>query len=252
MVARGRGRGWLTFTGVDPLLAAREFTTYGPSHWAVIGVFAVGAAILVALGRRQDPAAARRFSRGFAVVVLALQLAIQAYSISRWSIHHSLPLHLSDFAGYVSAYALWSHRPWAYWLTYYWCLTLSTQALVSPALAGPDFPAVGFLAFWLIHLYVVWAALYLTFGLRMRPTWRSYRFTVAVSVCWAAVAMTINAILGTNYGFLNAKPAPGSVLDLFGPWPWYLIPEIALILAVWALMTWPWERQREPVTAAET
>lgn len=237
---------------MEPLLAAREFATYGPSHWAAIAVFVAAAVGVVALGRRQDADAARRFSRAFAVLVLALQLAIQVYSVTRWSIHHSLPLHLSDFAGYVSAYALWSHRRWAFWLTYYWCLTLSTQALVSPALRGPDFPHVGFLAFWLIHLFVVWAALYLTFGLRMRPSWRGYRFTVLVSVCWAAAAMTFNAIAGTNYGFLNAKPAPGSVLDLFGPWPWYLIPEIALVLTVWALMTWPWERQRVRVRAAET
>ncbi|GAA5107907.1 hypothetical protein [Haloechinothrix salitolerans] len=35
-----------------------------------------------------------------------------------------------------------------------------------------------------------------------------------------------------------------AVLDVLGPWPVYLLPEIALVLTVWALMTWPWTRSR--------
>ncbi|HEV2783303.1 MAG TPA: TIGR02206 family membrane protein [Actinophytocola sp.] len=225
----------------------RQFTVYGSSHWIVLGIFVLGAVAVVALGRRREAAAARRFSRIMAGLVLALQLAIQAYSMSEFGVDHGLPLQLSDLAAFVTAYALWSLRQWAYALTYYWGLTLSTQALVSPALRGDDFPSVGFLAFWLIHLFVVWAAIYLTWGLRMRPGWRDYRLAVAATVCWAAVAFTVNAAAGTNYGFLNAKPTQASLLDVLGPWPWYLLPELALVLTVWALMTWPWVRARVPV-----
>jgi hypothetical integral membrane protein (TIGR02206 family) len=223
-----------------------EFSAYGPSHWAVLAVFALGTVAIILLGRRQSPAAARWFSRAFAMVVLALQLAIQIYSMTRFDIQHALPLQLSDLAGYVSAYALWSHRHWAVSLTYYWGLTLSTQALVSPALEGADFPSIGFLAFWLIHLFVVWAAIYLTVGRLVRPNWRSYRITAVVSMCWAATMLVFNSIAGTNYGFLNEKPAVDSVLDVLGPWPWYLLPEAALVLGVWALMTLPWTLRSHP------
>jgi hypothetical integral membrane protein (TIGR02206 family) len=75
----------------------------------------------------------------------------------------------------------------------------------------------------------------------MRPTWRSYRFTVVVTIAWAGITFTFNRIAGTNYGFLNGKPGTGSLLDFLGPWPLYVFVEIALILTVWALMTWPWE-----------
>lgn len=96
----------------------------------------------------------------------------------------SVPLRLTDLATVVGAYALWSQRHWAYALTYYWGLVLSSQALISPALDGPDFPSFGFLAFWSIHLLVVWAAIYLTWGRGLRPTWRSYRMVAVVSLTW--------------------------------------------------------------------
>ncbi|NIJ12083.1 putative integral membrane protein (TIGR02206 family) [Saccharomonospora amisosensis] len=224
-----------------------QFNAYGPSHWMVLLIFAAGTAALVGFGRKyRETAADRHFSRGFAVVLLAVYVTIQAYTMSsaRWDVADSVPLHLSDLAGLVAAYALWSHRHWAFALTYYWCLSLSTQALVSPVLASPDFPHHEFLAFWGMHLLVIWAAIYLTWGAGLRPTWRGYRITVAVTLGWVAVAMTFNAATGTNYGYLNRKPDTGSVLDLLGPWPWYLLPEITVIAAAWALMTWPWTVHR--------
>ncbi len=117
---------------------------------------------------------------------------------------------------------------------------MSTQALISPVLKSPDFPHYQFLGFWGIHLLVVWAAIYLTWGRRMRPWWRSYRFVVVVTVVWAAVTFAFNSIAGTNYGFLNRKPATASLLDVLGPWPVYLLTATMLLLIVWALMTWPW------------
>lgn len=67
-----------------------------------------------------------------------------------------------------------------------------------------------------------------------------YASTVAVTVAWAVTVFWFNAGLGTNYGFLNAKPSTASVLDLLGPWPWYVVTEIVLVTTVWALITLPW------------
>jgi uncharacterized membrane protein YwaF len=33
-----------------------------------------------------------------------------------------------------------------------------------------------------------------------------------------------------------------------GPWPVYLLAEIAIVLIVWALMTWPWQRSRKALS----
>jgi hypothetical integral membrane protein (TIGR02206 family) len=224
--------------------AQREFSPYGVSYWAAIAVFAIGAALLVWIGRRQTESEARRLGRILGALTAAIYGSVLIYSLIPPSIDRSVPLRLTDLATVAAAYALWSQRHWAFALTYYWGLVLSAQALISPVLIGPDFPHYTFLAFWAIHLLVVWAAIYLTWGRGMRPTWRSYRIVVMVTVVWAAVTFAFNSIAGTNYGFLNGKPATATLLDVLGPWPLYVLTAAMLILIVWALMTWPWERTR--------
>lgn len=224
---------------------------YGPSHWAVIAVFVVGAVGLVWIGRRQTPAQARTFGRALAVMTAVVYAGVLVYNLLPPSVMWSVPLQLTDLATTAAAYALWSQRRWAYALTYYWGLVLSMQALVSPALTSPDFPDYRFLVFWAIHLVVVWAAIYLTWGRGHRPTWRSYRIAVGVTVVWALITVAFNSIAGSNYGFLNRKPDTPSLLDVMGPWPVYVLTAAVLTLSVWALMTWPWERMRGKEGVAE-
>jgi hypothetical integral membrane protein (TIGR02206 family) len=220
----------------------RQFTAYGPSYWGAIVVFVVGAALLVWVGRRQTDAQARLLGRILGGLTAAIYASVLIYSLIPPSISYSVPLRLTDLATAAAAFALWSQRQWAFVLTYYWGLVLSAQALISPALEGRDFPHYEFLGFWAIHLLVVWAAIYLTWGRGMRPTWRSYRFVVVVTLVWAVVTFTFNSMAGTNYGFFNRKPTTASLLDVLGPWPVYIFTAATLIVIVWALMTWPWER----------
>lgn len=223
--------------------AAREFSAYGVSHWAAIALCVAGAVALVWLGRRQTASAARRFGRVVGGVTAAVYVVAVVYSMVPFSVDRSVPLHLTDLAAVVTAYAWWSQRVWACTLTYYWGLVLSVQAVVSPALRGPDFPHYQYLGFWWLHLVVVWGAVYLTWGRGRRPDWRSYRIAVAVTATWAAVTFGFNRLTGSNYGFLNGKPDTASLLDLLGPWPVYIPVTMALVFSVWALMTWPWTRR---------
>jgi hypothetical integral membrane protein (TIGR02206 family) len=234
---------------IELFSAQREFSAYGPSHLVVLAVFAIGAALLVWIGRRQSESQARLLGRVLAVLMLTAFSVALVYKLIRPTLDGSVPLQLCDVAEVTAAYALWSQRHWAFVLTYYWGLVLSSQALITPDIGtpeegAPDFPNHLFVTFFTLHVVVVWAAIYLTWGRRMRPTWRSYRFAIIATLAWAAITFTFNAITGTNYGYLNRKPPVASLLDVLGPWPVYLLTEVAIVLIVWALMTWPWQRTR--------
>ena len=233
--------------------AEHTFSPYGPSHWLVLGVVAAGAVLLIWSGRRhRDTRASVTFSRTFAVVILVFALSMQVYRLlpGQWDINISLPLHVSDLTWITAAHALWTRRRWSYSLTYYWGLTLNTQAMVTPALDAPDFPHIDFIDFWTQHTLVLWAAIYLTWGLGMRPNWHSYATAVSATLVWVVVVLGFNSVAGTNYGFLNAKPDNPSLLDLMGDWPWYLGVEIVVGVLAWALITLPWTLSR-PATPAD-
>ena len=234
---------------MDPLLAVREFVPFGLSHGVVVVVLAVVAAALVVLGRQhRDTPTERRLSCALAVAFAAFLVPVEIYWLlpGQAGIKHSLPLQLCDLAAMAAVWALWSHSPTAFALTYFWGLTLTSQAFLSPELSGPDFPSPQFLSFFGMHSLVLWAAIYLTWGVGLRPDWRSYRTAVLATLGWGVVMFAFNQIAGTNYGFLNAKPQVESLLDVLGPWPWYLLSAAVLGAAAWALITWPWVRQRTP------
>ena len=145
-------------------LAADRFTAYETSHQVVIALLVVGAVVLVGVGRsHRSDGLAQLIGWVLAVALLAITIPLQLlyFTPAYWSLDRALPLQLCDLAWMAAAYALWTHRRWAVSLTYYWGLTLTTQAILTPDLAA-DFPDPVFLMFWAMHLLVVWAAVYLT------------------------------------------------------------------------------------------
>ena len=60
------------------------------------------------------------------------------------------------------------------------------------------------------------------------------------SGAWLVVVLGLNAALGSNYGYVNRKPTEATVLDLLGPWPLYVVLEMAIVITGWALITLPW------------
>ena len=229
------------------MTALAAFEPYGTSHLVVLAVIVGGVVPVALLGRRVAGAAGELWlCRGFALAIPAVTIPLQVVDFlpGNFGLHSTLPLHLCDLAWVAAAWALWTRHPAAVALTYYWGLLLTPQAILTPTL-DHDFPDPKFLAYWGMHLLIVYAAVFLTWGLRIRPSWRGYRVTVAVTAAWAVAVYAFNVVVGTNYGYLNHKPGTATLLDVLGPWPWYVVAEICLIAAAWAAMTWPWTR-REP------
>lgn len=223
-----------------------QVPSYGLTHWVPLAVFACGLVLVVRLGRRHRSAdGPTRFSRTVALLVPAVTVPFQLVDLAvNFDIDVTLPLHLCDLAWIAATWALWSHRLFPVALTFFWGLTLTIQGIVTPSL-GEDFPHPRYFAFWALHLLIVWAAVYLVVGLGLVPRWRDYAAAVATTLAWAVVVYLFNEVADTNYGYLQRKP-DGSILDLFGPWPWYVVEEVAVVVAVWALMTWGAQRAVRP------
>lgn len=231
-------------------LAADRFQAFSTEHLLLVGLCVLGIGFAVLLGRRLAGSDARtgvRVRRGLALVILAWTVPLQVMQLlpGDFDLGTSLPLQICDLSWMLAAFALWTRHPGACALLYFWGTTLVTQAIVTPSLQQA-FPDPRWLMFWGMHFASVWAvALLLALG--ERPTWRGYRVAVAATFAWMVAMMSFNAIVGSNFGYLNRKPAVSSPLDLLGPWPGYVGAEIAVIAVVWALLTLPWiVRRRTP------
>jgi hypothetical integral membrane protein (TIGR02206 family) len=241
---------------VIALVASEPFQAFSGLHWLLLAIFVVGLVLWPVWGRSRAGAARELPTRrGLAVLIGVVAVTMQVYyqlEPGGFDLGSSLPLELCDLATYAAVVALWTRSPRATAFTYYVALTLTVQAIVTPSL-GQGFPSPRFFGFWALHLLVVWSAAYLTWGLGFRPTWRLYRFTCLATAVWAATAFALNEALDTNYGYLNRKPSSASLLDLLGPWPWYVLAAGAIIVTGWALLlTLPWTLGRRARSAGPT
>ena len=221
-------------------LASGRFESFTLEHAVLVTLFLVVLVGLVVLGRTRGDDV--RFRRGFALTIPCFTLPMQVIQLlpGEYDAGTSLPLQYCDLAWMLAIYALWTQAPWAFALTFFWGLTLTIQGIITPSL-GEQFPEPRYFMFWGMHFLTVWAAAYLA-AIGNRPTWRLYRFVVVVTAVWAAVVMVINALADTNYGYLNKKPPGTSLLDVLPGWPTYVAIEIAVIAAVWAAMTWAFNK----------
>lgn len=160
-------------------------------------------------------------------------LAFAAYNVLIWRLplRECLPLHLCDMVLIAACVALARRHQAAYEFTYFYGLGGTTQALLTPELAS-GFPSVEFLAFFGAHGGILVALSLLTFGCGLRPRPGAWRWIVAAGYAYLLCVGLANMVLGTNYGYLCAKPDDASLLDYLGPWPWYLISVQALGLAL--------------------
>lgn len=200
------------------------FHAFGPSHGAallVIGLIATG---LIALARRDGGNPLVTWSeRALASALLAFpfgKLILQSIS-GHFDLQSALPLHYCDLAALAGAAALITHRQWLCDITYFFGLSGTLQGLITPALQL-DFPHPRYWLFFGQHGVVVIVALYVVFGLRKPPQTGGVRRAMLVMTLYAAVVGLANLALGTNYGFLCAKPPTASLMDFLGPWPWYV------------------------------
>jgi hypothetical integral membrane protein (TIGR02206 family) len=204
------------------------FVLFGPAHLAALALALIVPLVLAALVRRH-PALDRTFRSALALLLAGGWLAwLILFALRGWlTLSNELPLNLCDWATVALVVALLHPSQRAFELGYFWGLGGTVQGLLTPDIAR-GFPDPQFLFFFLGHGGIIAALLYLTLGAHMRPSLASLPRVVAATLAYAGVAGAADAMLGTNYGFLRAKPANASLMDFLSPWPWY-IPELVAI-----------------------
>jgi len=214
-------------------------------HILPLALLVVVAVLLCVAARRAPGRWIEAVAAIIALTLLVAELSWQPYVVANktWSAAASLPVQLCDVAGFVAAAALLWRQLVLVEVAYFWGLGGTLQAVLTPDLKD-HFPSFPYLQFYVTHDLVILAALFLVFGLSLQPRPGAVHRIFVLTVVFAIVVGLIDLATGGNYMYLRQVPASGSLLDLMGPWPWYIATGALLTLVVLAILNVPFRLSR--------
>jgi hypothetical integral membrane protein (TIGR02206 family) len=228
---------------------------FSDPHLAALAVLVTAVAGSVWIARRRSGRTTSAVAHILAALILAAWAGEYAADVinGSWTVKYSLPLQLTDAVSLAAAVALLTRRRLAVELAYFWSLSASLQATLTPDL-GQNFPSVYYFTYFTYHVGAVVAGCLLVFGCglypRPRAAWRVFGLTLA----FAAVAGTADLVTGGNYMYLRFAPQHNSLLSAMGPWPWYVVGGALIGLVMLLALQWLADRvgRRDRLAAAPT
>lgn len=216
-----------------------RFPLLGATHIAIVGGVLLFAGALTALQRTVlRGSAALRLGLGTLLLLETLSWYGYLLRIHQVTFPAHLPLELCDVTLLLVLVELFTLNAALFDICYYLGLAGSSMALLTPNLWEP-FPSLSTGQFFFAHGLVVAAVLYLVWSGLAQPRPGSVgRAMLALNV-WAMVAGCFDWLFKTNYMYLRHKPEQSSLLNVLGPWPWYIAGGEAVALAIFLLLYLP-------------
>ncbi len=196
-----------------------SFDLFGTGHFFVLGLLLFFSISLFVWRERLSGRWDKYFRWGLAGGLIVAGASGWAYATALGYL--VIPLNLCDVALTAGVIGLLTLHQGACHLVYFWGLAGSLQAVLTPDL-NLGFPSFRCVQFFASHAGVVLTAVYLAATGRIRPTWSTVTRIWLITNVYIAMVGLVNWIYGTNFGYLAEKPAHPSLLDFFGPWPYYI------------------------------
>ena len=214
------------------LLMEGSFQAFGVAHHLAMLTTLIVAVVLTAYARGGPDEGNLKVIRYVLGALLLISVALDpVLTLVRYGVEElgremvvndSLPFYLCDVVAIVLAFALFTKNQRLVEIGYLWAIAGTLQGLIMPTLWF-DHGELEFYIFFLQHGGGPVAAIFLVWGLGIVPAQGAMRRAIYWSLGYIVVVMFINWIIGANYGFLNRKPAGGTLFDHMGPWPHYLV-----------------------------
>lgn len=204
--------------------AGNPFQLFGTWHLVALAVIVILNFAL--LGFRKSSEETKNAVRWtMAIILWVNELSWHIWNIywGHWTIQTMLPLHMCSILIWLSGFMLINKNFRIYEFAYFIGIGGAMQALLTPDAGIYGFPHFRAFQTFIAHGLLITASIYLTTVEKLRPTWKSFwRVILGVNI-YAAVIFPVNLLLGTNYLFINGKPATASILDALPAWPNYII-----------------------------
>ncbi|MFT4415104.1 TIGR02206 family membrane protein [Fredinandcohnia humi] len=215
------------------------------SHVVMLGLLLLSAILLFMFrgkfSKRKDII---RYTFAFFLLASELSLYLWYVYTGVWDPIDSLPFQLCSISLFLSIIMLLTKNKILFEITYFLGIGGAIQAMLTPELAY-DFPHYRYFHFFLAHIAIILASLYMLWYEMCRPTLKSvWKAFVALNVI-AVIVYFVNKLTGGNYMFLAHKPYNPSLIDFLGPYPWYILSLEVVALIIFFLLYLPFLVERK-------
>lgn len=220
------------------------FVLFGTAH--LIGLSLVAAVCLVISLLRErlrgaSPRTCTAIRWGLAGLIYLCEGSWQVWMLltGQWTIQGMLPLWLCSVTSWTMPLLLVFRSQRYYEWAYFMGTIGAALALSTPDLMIYGFPHYRFIEFITLHGALIVAIVYMTVVEGFRPTWKSLpRVILITNLYWLFCAL-VNRQIGSNYLYTQGKLPTPSLLDVLGPYPWYLLAMEVLGIILCVLMYLP-------------
>ena len=207
------------------------FNAFGYSHLVTALLSLVLLASLLWLSARLDRKQNLIIGRCLSIALAATVIIYTALVIAldRFDIATDMPLSTCNLFAILAPWLFWRPVLKYFEIVYFLVMAGTLQAVITPDLYV-GFPTYGFFKYWITHVGLVIIVIHYLVNFELYPTGKGIFKTFIGLNVYVLALMPINLLLDANYFYLMEKPINTSVLDLFGPWPVYIL--VAEILAM--------------------
>ncbi|NGP44025.1 TIGR02206 family membrane protein [Bacillaceae bacterium SIJ1] len=169
------------------------------------------------------------------LIVVDASLYVWYLASGVWNTATTLPFNLCSLMLYFTIWMLIRPSPKLSGIVFLLTIAGALQAMLTPELFY-GYPHYRFFQFFIAHAVMICGQMHLFFSGFIR----FHRFTFVYAWLFlnglAGLAWFINEATGGNYFFVHRKPDNASLLDLLGPYPWYLLSLEIVALIILAII----------------
>lgn len=224
------------------------FVSFSATHLITIAIAVLGVVLMYLFRKQLQEERANKIVRYSLIVGLLIGKIIWP----SWRAAHGLlsptedlPLHLCNISGYLSLYVLFTRKKGIYDFLFYAGLLGASVAILTPDVRY-NFPHITYWGYMIDHYSIVMTCWFLLVVEGWRPSNKSVQRTFLLLNALLVVTVFVNKWTGGNYMYVSHKPANPTLLDVMGPYPWYLLSLEGVVLVVCSLIYLPfWLQDRK-------
>ncbi len=220
------------------------FILFGTEHFIALGLGVFSSLIILILAYCMDKKNRVNFFRAITLLILGIKIAelLYRYYYNGESYIYLLPLHLCNLSLILAILTSFFKSSTFFQPLYFWGAG-AIFALITPELNN-DFSDVLSISFFVTHFFIILSVIYTMLFFKFRPTKVGVVSSFILVNLIALGVFYINKKLGTNYLYVNRIPNTSTLLDVLGPWPYYIISVEMLYLLVSFILYYPFRGKR--------